>query len=638
MGKETFFLTGTDEHGQKVQQAAEARGVDPMSHCDETCERFKELWQRLGISHDHFIRTTDPDHIHFVQLKLKELWDKGEIYAKDYEGWYCVGCERFYAERDLQEGKCPEDGRKVNQICEKNYFFKMSKYQDWLIDHIKSNPRFIFPESRANEVLGFLRQPLADLCISRPKSRLSWGIELPFDADYVTYVWFDALLNYASGVSSPERRHFYPADIHLIGKDILTTHAVYWPTMLKAMGMEQPRTILAHGWWLIKDSKMSKSVGNVVNPMDMLDKAGVDALRYYLMREMVLGQDSDFSEESFLRRVNSDLSNDLGNMLSRIVKFSGKNFAGELRLATVPEDPAAIDLRRAADKVIAEVGLLIEDFRLSQALDQIMELVRAINRYFDFAQPWKRVKDEPEAVQAVLCHASEALRIVLEFLGPVMPEKSREGLARLGLAQGAGLLWRSCPLAFSITQGPALFPRLEEPEAVAEAKKVTEAKNPTGPSSPARPWIIRARIIAVRNHPQADKLYHLDVEDGERTRSICAGLKGAYAPDLLQGRYVALLANLKPALLRGILSEGMVLAAENTAGELQVVNPGEGKLGEVFQPTGAPLEPAKEIQLKNFQKMKLSLLGGCVHLDGQKLNTPRDCPLTADFADGSAVR
>ncbi|MCX6997238.1 MAG: methionine--tRNA ligase, partial [Kiritimatiellaeota bacterium] len=334
LGVPTFFLTGSDEHGQKVQKAAQAASLTPQEQADQTVVRFQQLWKKLGITHDDFIRTTEDRHKAIVQQILQDLRQRDEIYRAEYDGWYCVACERFYTEKDLAAGACPECHRPVDKIREANYFFRMSKYQAWLIEYIQEHPKFIQPDFRRNETLGFLRKPLNDLCISRPKSRMSWGIELPFDADFVTYVWFDALVNYISaiGYRSDEAafHKWWPASVQLIGKDILTTHTVYWPTMLKAMNLPLPETIFAHGWWLTGESKMSKSLGNVVNPMDMIERYGVDAFRYFLIAEMAMGQDASFTEEAFVRKFNADLANDLGNLLSRLLNMLGRYTQGKL--------------------------------------------------------------------------------------------------------------------------------------------------------------------------------------------------------------------------------------------------------------------------------------------------------------------
>ncbi|MCH8025049.1 MAG: methionine--tRNA ligase, partial [Candidatus Marinimicrobia bacterium] len=389
LGDDVHFLTGTDEHGLKVQQAAQQRGADPQAHTDEFVQRFQEMWRQLDISHDDFIRTTEERHKKVVRRLLQDLYDKGEIYQDEYEGLYSVSEERFITQRELDSGEF----RQVEKIKEQNWFFRMSAYQQRLIDYINEHPQFIQPDHRRNEVLGFLRQPLGDLCISRPKSRLEWGIELPFDSDYVTYVWFDALTNYISAIGYTEDQatfsKWWPADYHLIGKDILTAHCVYWPTMLMAAGIDLPRTIFAHGWWLMGEDKMSKSRGNVVRPLDLIDQVGVDPLRYYLMRDMVLGQDASFTAESFVRRYNADLANDLGNLVNRVTKFIRRHFEGQVPKPVVAPDPANEELLKAeAAKVVAKVPGLIEAMRLHEAVEQGMELVRRVNGYLERCQPW----------------------------------------------------------------------------------------------------------------------------------------------------------------------------------------------------------------------------------------------------------
>jgi len=470
MGDDVIFMTGTDEHGQKVQQAAEKRGLDPQAHCDELSARFAAVWKRLGISHDFYIRTTMGEHQAVVRRILGELWDAGEIYADEYEGWYDVGEERFFTEKELVDGKSPAGGD-VTFIREKNYFFRMGKYQQRLIDHIEANPDFIVPKKRANEVLGFLRQPLGDLCISRPRERLSWGIPLPFDEDYVCYVWFDALLNYFSGLSfgfDTDRGDFWPADLHLIGKDILTTHAVYWPTMLMAAGLELPRSILAHGWWMFGDAKMSKSKGNVVKPLDTMDLYGRDVLRYFLMREMTPGADSAFSQDLIVERNNSELANDLGNGLNRVTKLVEKHFEGKLPAPGGEGEPER-NLRAVAENAVAAVEREIRAFHPNGAIREAMELSRGVNRYLELRAPWKSIKEDRDAAGGALYHAAEALRIVGLLLHPVMPDKCGDLLSRLGrpsdphdFAESArwGLLRAGAP----VRQGEALFPRFEKEE------------------------------------------------------------------------------------------------------------------------------------------------------------------------------
>ena len=423
---DVYFLTGTDEHGQKVQEAAEKREVSPKMHVDEYVKRFKSVWKKLNINYTDFIRTTESRHVNRVKEVLNLLKDKGDIYIDEYEGLYSVSEERFITEKEAEEGNFKE----IKKLKEKNYFFKMSKYQKQLIEHINSNHDFIKPESRKNEILGFLKKDLNDLCISRPKSRLSWGIELPFDKDYVAYVWFDALLNYitAVGWNSENKKfnHYWPANYHLMGKDIITTHAVYWPTMLMACNIPLPKTIFAHGWWLIDDTKMSKSTGNVIKPLDLADSYGADALRYYLMRNMVLGQDASYSFESFKERYNADLANDYGNLVNRIFILIKKNFNNKV---PSPGEYSDIDLDTIANtKKLSK--LIIKNFnnlKIHEAIENTLNILRSINRYLELKTPWKSVKEsieEKSDAATTLYVAAELLRISSCFLYPIMPSKS----------------------------------------------------------------------------------------------------------------------------------------------------------------------------------------------------------------------
>ncbi|MEA3288269.1 MAG: methionine--tRNA ligase [Candidatus Marinimicrobia bacterium] len=568
MGDETYFLTGTDEHGQKVQQAAQKRGVEPQQHVDEYVLRFQEKWNALNIQYDQFIRTTQDNHKSVVVHLLQKLWDKGLIYKDSYEGWYSVAEERFLTDKEYEEG----EWRDVKRLSETNYWFKMSSYQEDLINYIHDNPDFIQPAFRKNEVLGFLRQKLGDLCISRPKSRLNWGIELPFDSDYVTYVWFDALTNYISAIGYPHVdetfKKWWPADYHLIGKDILTTHAVYWPTMLMAAELPLPKTIFAHGWWLMGDIKMSKSLGNVVRPLDLSEKYGVDALRYFLMREMTPGQDASFTLEGFINRYNSDLANDLGNMVNRITKLLGRNF--DYILPDPGEaEPIDADLAQHVaglqEKVVGE----LEQMRVNYAITHVFEVLREINRYLEETAPWKLMKTDKIRAGAVLYCAAEALRLSAVHLYPIMPVKISQLLEVMGTSAEARLtepdwfVWGHIKPGTILGKTDGLFPRIEMPD-VSESKAEKLDLKPEISFEDFMKMDIRvAKIIKAEKHPNADKLLKLQVDLGAEQRQVIAGIAEHYAPADLLGKTVSIITNLKPAKIRGELSQGMILAADD---------------------------------------------------------------------------
>ena len=459
MGRDVFFLTGLDEHGQKVQQAAENKGVSPIEHCNEMAPRFMSLWSKLHIQYTDFIRTTEKRHSTIVQSILQKVYDKGDIYEDSYEGLYSVSEERFITQKEADSG----DFRDVRELKEKNYFFKMSNYQEKLVEHIHNNPSFIQPEHRKNEVLGFLRSPLEDLCISRPKSRLSWGIEIPFDKDYVTYVWFDALINYISAIgyesNQDKYKTYWPVDFHLIGKDILTTHSVYWPTMLMSAELPLPKAIFAHGWWLSDQTKMSKSLGNVVDPLDLIDTYGVDPIRFYLMKEMVLGQDANFSMDSFIKCYNSDLANDLGNLLSRVTNLIFKFYDGVLE-PDLDDSSDGDEVKKAALVSINTSKELMNDLKINDAINSVFIFIRRVNKYLEITAPWKLVKTDKKSAGKVLFTAAESLRIIALLLNPVMPNRTEAVLSALG-AKNRELEWGKLVFEKKILQQKPLFPRIE---------------------------------------------------------------------------------------------------------------------------------------------------------------------------------
>ena len=459
MGRNVFFLTGLDEHGQKVQQAAESKGVTPIEHCNKMAPRFVDLWRKLHIQYDDFIRTTEKRHSTIVQSLLQKVYDKGDIYEDSYEGLYSVSEERFITQKEADSG----DFRDVRELKEKNYFFKMSKYQSRLIKHINDNPTFIQPEHRRNEVLGFLRSPLEDLCISRPKDRLNWGIEIPFDKKYVTYVWFDALINYVSaiGYQCDEKKYntFWPVNFHLIGKDILTTHSVYWPTMLMSAELPLPKGIFAHGWWLSDQTKMSKSLGNVVDPIDLIDSYGVDPIRFYLMKEMVLGQDANFSMDSFIKCYNSDLANDFGNLLSRVTNLINKFYDGALE-PIFDDSTDGQDVKYAALDSMELSKNFMNDMKINEAINSIFNFVRKVNKYLEITAPWKLVKTDIKKAGKVLYTAAESIRIISLLLSPVMPNRTESVMNALGTIN-RDLEWGKLVFEKKIQKQDPLFPRIE---------------------------------------------------------------------------------------------------------------------------------------------------------------------------------
>ena len=557
-GNDVFFLTGLDEHGQKVQQAAAERGVKPKVHCDEMAPRFLELWEKLHISNDDFIRTTEDRHVKVVQDILQIVYDNGDIYEDEYEGFYSVSEERFITEKEAESGEF----RDIKKLKEKNFFFKMSKYQQTLIDHINNNPNFIQPEHRKNEILGFLRQPLSDLCISRPKSRLNWGIDLPFDNNYVTYVWFDALINYVTatgfGVNDESYQKWWPAEYHLIGKDILTAHAVYWPTMLMSAEMPLPKSIFAHGWWMSGESKMSKTLGNVVNPLDLIEEYGVDPVRYYLMREMVLGQDASFTMESFIKRYNSDLANDFGNLLSRITKLIEKNFD------SVVPDPgksttADNEIKVSAEKVITSIHTLITEMKVHEAIEETLQFIRGVNKYMEHQAPWKLVKNDTEAAGRVLYTAAEALRIGTLLLGPVMPHRTEIVLETFDV-QTSELSWGGLKAGTRLKQHPPLFPRIDMQKGNSEDNTNTHGTF-IDYEDFEKLGLKTAEILSAEKVEGTDKLYKLQIKAGNEEWQIVSGIADHYTPEELVGKTIVVVSNLEQATIQGVKSKGMLLAA-----------------------------------------------------------------------------
>lgn len=487
-GHDCFFMTGTDEHGEKIEKAALERGLksgEEKVFVDEIVPVFKDLWTKLNIRYDYFIRTTDADHIKTVQSILDKLYKDGKIYKKDYNGWFCTPCETFWSETQvISDGVCPDCKRPTEKLNESNYFFKTSEYQKWLIDYIKSNPGFVRPDFRKNEVLGFLNEPLLDLCISRPKSRMAWGIEVPFDRDYVVYVWFDALINYISGAGYPHNtarfNELWPADFHVIGKDILRHHAVYWPIMLHALGLEVPRSIFAHGWWVIKGEKMSKSRGNVVDPTELVAKYGVDPYRYFLLREVAFGLDGHFSEDALVGRYNSDLANDLGNLLSRTLSMVEKYFEGKVPLSKCIDEICEANfysgecigkenLKNKALGLSGELEKSIPNFDFANALAKIWEVVNIANKLIEDSKPWVLAKEKKvDELADLMCSLLETLRIAAICVYPFMPSSAQKIWSQLGMKDDIEKIsfseiksWGMLVPGSKVNKSSPLFPRIE---------------------------------------------------------------------------------------------------------------------------------------------------------------------------------
>ena len=595
-GEDVFFLTGSDEHGLKIQRKAQEKGITPIEYVDAIIANFKQLWNELNISNNDFIRTSEERHHKVVQDVLTKIFEQGDIYKKNYEGLYCVPCESYWLERQLVDGKCPDCGRPVEKMQEESYFFKLSKYQDWWLQFIEENPNFIQPASRRNEMINFVKQGLEDLCITR--TTFDWGIPVPFDKKHVVYVWFDALLNYLTGIKygtdDAMFNKFWPASLHLVGKEIVRFHTIIWPIMLKAMGVELPQKVYGHGWLVIDGDKMSKSKGNVIDPLALIDEFGADAIRYFLLREIVFGNDGNFSRDALITRINSDLANDLGNLLHRTVSMIEKYHGGVVTNAGVSE-AVDEDLQALVKTTVANFEKDMDAMEINSAIKGVWALISRANKYIDETGPWILAKDEAKAarLQTVMYNLAETLRVVAILVAPFIPSTSPKIYTQLGLEVPAEFLLTDAEFgkmeSTKVQKGEPLYPRIEiaedgatiiggkryEPKVEAPAPAVGEPKIEMEPIKEEitidafeKIDLRVGTVKAAEKVKKSKKLLKLQVMIGEEERTIVSGIAQYYEPEALIGRNVIVIANLAPAKLFGIESFGMLLAASDGNGNL----------------------------------------------------------------------
>jgi methionyl-tRNA synthetase len=611
LGKSVFFLTGSDEHGQKVAKKAQEIGIAPKVYTDSIVKKFQKTLKKMKISQDQFIRTTNDKHKAFVQKMLQKAYDRGDIYKDIYKGLYCVDCEKYYKEEDLLTGNiCPDHKKEVDEVEEENYFFKLSKYQDRLLELYEKNSDFLSPKSKSLETLNRVKEGLEDISISRSKEKLSWGIELPFDSSHVTYVWFDALFNYISALDMNSTvEEFWPANVHVIGKDIMWFHKVYFPAFLMSVGMEVPQKVFAHGWWTVEGEKMGKSMGNVLDPVKISEKFGLDEFRYYMFAISSFGDDLDFSEQGFIDKINNDLNNDLGNLVSRVHTMTFKYFDGVVpsNIKITENESALVESLNIFEKF----NSFMQELDFHKALDVLFTAIRDVNAYINKVEPWR--EQDQERLASIIASLNFAIKVIGDYMNPFMPEKAERLRKQYNFKLGDFKSLKQIEEGHKLGEKDNLFQKFKVEKPKVEEIKIQEREG-FGVLN-----LKVGKILSVEQHPEAEKLYveKIDLGNGD-IRQIVSGLKDYYSIDEMAGRLVVVAANLKPAKLRGVKSEGMVLLAEDDNGELGFLE-SDAPVGTCLECSGVIADNEVKIKVDKFFKYELKSKGLYVEYEGKKI-------------------